>query len=128
MAGIDHKDFMHGAALLAIADSPGFTALNRASVKYGHYVVNHDRHVFVKYCDEKRNAAYSFTYTASDKDLFIDGMEHETQKPSCRGRAHPAKRVPETNPVATPGWHRLRALELATRLHTDAAMHALFAW
>ncbi|MEU0680297.1 hypothetical protein [Streptomyces albogriseolus] len=31
---IDHKDFMHGAALVAIADSEKFTALNRASVRH----------------------------------------------------------------------------------------------
>lgn len=65
--GIDHKDFMHGAALVAIADSDDFTALNKASVKYGHYVVNHDRHIFLKYNDGSGPGTYHFTFTASDK-------------------------------------------------------------
>lgn len=65
--GIDYKDFMHGAALVAIADSSRFTALNKASLKYGHYVVNHDRHVFIKYSHGSGAHDYSFTFTASDK-------------------------------------------------------------
>jgi hypothetical protein len=65
---IDHKDFMHGAALVAIADSQGFTALNKASSKYGHYIVNHDRHVFIKYNDGRGPGDYHFTYSAGDKE------------------------------------------------------------
>lgn len=65
--GIDHKDFMHGAALVAIADSSQFTALNKASVKYGHYVVNHDRHLFIKYNDGHGPGKYTFTFTADEK-------------------------------------------------------------
>ncbi|MFF9057434.1 hypothetical protein ACF09K_01835 [Streptomyces sp. NPDC014882] len=64
---IDHKDFMHGAALVAIADSEKFTALNRASVKYGHYVVNHDRHLFIKYNDGNGPGDYFFTFSGEDK-------------------------------------------------------------
>lgn len=64
---IDHKDFMHGAALVAIADSEIFTALNRASVKYGHYVVNHNRHLFLKYNDGKGPGVCFFTFSGEDK-------------------------------------------------------------
>lgn len=64
---INHKDFMHGAALVTIADSGMFTALNRASVKYGHYVVNHDRHLFIKYDDGKGPGDYFFTFSGEDK-------------------------------------------------------------
>jgi hypothetical protein len=67
--GIDHKDFMHGAALVAIADSAEFTALNKASVKYGHYVVNHDRNIFIKYSDGHGPGDYSFTLQQADKRL-----------------------------------------------------------
>ncbi|MGW3335934.1 hypothetical protein ACWDCL_00450 [Streptomyces sp. NPDC001009] len=52
---------------MAIADSERFTALNRASVKYGHYVVNHDRHLFLKYNDGKGPGDYFFTFSAEDK-------------------------------------------------------------
>jgi hypothetical protein len=72
---IDHKDFMHGAALVAIADSARFTALNKASVKYGHYVVNHDRNIFIKYSDGKGPGEYPFTFTASDKDRIRKALQ-----------------------------------------------------
>lgn len=62
---------MHGAALVAIADSEMFTALNRASVKYGHYVVNHDRHLFVKYNDGKGPGDYFFTFSGEDKQRIV---------------------------------------------------------
>ncbi|MET9587666.1 hypothetical protein ABZY10_32160 [Streptomyces sp. NPDC006539] len=68
---IDKKDFMHGAALVAIADSDMFTALNRASVKYGHYVINHDRHLFIKYNDGSGPGDYFFTYSGEDKQRII---------------------------------------------------------
>lgn len=58
---------MHGAALVAIADSSVFTALNRASVKYGHYVVNHDRHLFIKYNDGRGPGDYFLTFSGEDK-------------------------------------------------------------
>lgn len=58
---------MHGAALVAIADSPEFTALNKASVKYGHYIVNHDRHLFIKYSNGGPDD-YSFTFNPDDKE------------------------------------------------------------
>jgi hypothetical protein len=69
---IDHKDFMHGAALVAIADSPEFTALNKASTKYGHYIVNHDRNVFIKYSDGNGTGDYSFTFHPDDKQRIQD--------------------------------------------------------
>jgi hypothetical protein len=66
---IDHKDFMHGAALVAIADADGFTALNKGSDKYGHYIVNHDRHLFIKYRDDNGSSGYSFTFRTDDKKM-----------------------------------------------------------
>ena len=69
---IDHKDFMHGAALVAIANSPAFTALNKASVKNGHYIVNHNRHVFIKYNDGSGPGAHWFTFQPDDKERIRD--------------------------------------------------------
>jgi hypothetical protein len=37
----DRKDFIARASLVAIAESKGFNAPNKASRKYGHYAVNH---------------------------------------------------------------------------------------
>ena len=46
---VQQQDLFHGAALTQIVEHPSFKALNRASAKYGHYLVNTDRQVFVKY-------------------------------------------------------------------------------
>jgi hypothetical protein len=46
---IQEKDIYHGAALTQIVEHDSFKALNRASNKYGHYLINADRHVFIKY-------------------------------------------------------------------------------
>lgn len=61
---IDQKDFLHGAALVAVADSSQFTALNKDK-GYDHYVVNHDRHVFIKHTDQP-GADFRFTYQSEE--------------------------------------------------------------
>jgi hypothetical protein len=63
-AMIDQKDFLHGAALVAIADSSQFTALNKDE-GYGHYFINHDRHVFIKHTNMP-GTEFKFTYTPGD--------------------------------------------------------------
>jgi len=50
---IQEQDLYHGAALTQIVEHLSFKALNRASIKYGHYLVNADRQVFVKYRKSK---------------------------------------------------------------------------
>lgn len=57
---IQEQDLYHGAALTQIVEHPSFKALNRASTKYGHYLVNTDRQVFVKYRKAKKSP-WSFT-------------------------------------------------------------------
>jgi hypothetical protein len=51
---IQDQDFYHGAALTQIVEHESFKALNRASRKYGHYLINTDRHIFVKYRKSKK--------------------------------------------------------------------------
>ncbi|AXE34017.1 hypothetical protein [Chromobacterium phragmitis] len=46
---IQTQDFYHGAALMQIVEHPSFKALNKASEKYGHYLINKDQHIFIKY-------------------------------------------------------------------------------
>jgi hypothetical protein len=46
---IQEQDIYHGAALTQIAEHPSFKALNKGSERYGHYLVNADCHIFVKY-------------------------------------------------------------------------------
>ena len=43
------KHLFHGAALSQIVEHPAFTALNKASDAYGHYLVNGSTRMFVKY-------------------------------------------------------------------------------
>lgn len=74
---IRHKDFMHGAALVAIAQHRNFSALNKASGKYGHFKVNHDCHVFIKYRDESAQDShlgqdYIFTFKEDEVRLMRD--------------------------------------------------------
>ncbi|MHB0980497.1 MAG: hypothetical protein ACYC5Q_10600 [Thermoleophilia bacterium] len=46
---VQEKDLFHGAVLTQIVEDPSFKALNKASPHYGHYLVNTDKQVFVKY-------------------------------------------------------------------------------
>src|ERR1039458_3316598 len=61
------KDLFHGAALTQIVEHNSFKALNRASKKYGHYLVNTDRHLFVRYKKNKKSP-WIFQFTSEDKD------------------------------------------------------------
>lgn len=46
---IREQDFFHGAALTRIVEHPSFKALNKADERYGHYLINADTRLFVKY-------------------------------------------------------------------------------
>ncbi len=47
---IQQQDLFHGAALMQVVEHPRFKALNKApDKKYGHYVLNNDTRLFVKY-------------------------------------------------------------------------------
>ncbi|WP_131111188.1 hypothetical protein [Sulfuricystis thermophila] len=62
---IQEQDRFHGAALTQIVEHNSFKALNRASTKYGHYLVNTNRHVFTKYSKSTRSP-WSFTFQPHD--------------------------------------------------------------
>ncbi len=73
---IDLKDLYHGAALTQIAEHPSFKALNKINGKYGHYLINTDRRVLVKYC--RTRPPWQFTFNPDDiltlrSDLGADG-------------------------------------------------------
>ncbi|MDG3015280.1 hypothetical protein [Speluncibacter jeojiensis] len=76
--GIDKQDFQHGAALAAIVKDHRFTSLNKASERYGHYLVNDDRYVFVKYCTKPSRVQYQFTFSAEEKQSIAQfrGQKH----------------------------------------------------
>lgn len=65
---IQDQDLYHGAALTQIVEHKSFKALNRASEKYGHYLVNTDKHVFVKYRTVNRSP---WTFTVQPDELAV---------------------------------------------------------
>lgn len=68
------KDIYHGAVLTQIVEHESFKALNRASPKYGHYLVNTDRHVFVKYRKNKRSP-WIFKFSAEELQSLQAGIK-----------------------------------------------------
>jgi hypothetical protein len=57
------KHLYHGAAITQIVEHDSFKALNKASDAYGHYLINHDCRLHVKYTKSNR---WSFTFQTSD--------------------------------------------------------------
>lgn len=71
---IQEQDRFHGAALTQIVEHESFKALNKASEKYGHYLINTDRHIFVKY----RKPDFSpWTFTLQPDELSAIQSEAE---------------------------------------------------
>jgi hypothetical protein len=62
---IQEQDVFHGPGLVQIVEHPSFKALNRGSARYGHYLINTDRHVFAKYSSRKKSP-WQFTFQPSD--------------------------------------------------------------
>ncbi len=60
---IQTQDFYHGAALTQIAEHESFKALNKGSSNYGHYLVNADCHLFVRYSTGD-GPTWSYTFTS----------------------------------------------------------------
>ena len=59
---IQEQDLYHGTALMQIVEHPSFKALNKGSKRYGHYLVNADCHIFVRY-SKSDGDTWSFTFT-----------------------------------------------------------------
>lgn len=62
--GIAKQHFYHGAALMQIVEHEAFNALNKATGAYGHYAINHDVRLHVKYSTSETRT-YNFQF---DKD------------------------------------------------------------
>ncbi len=46
---VQSQDVFHGIALTQLVEHPSFIALNKASGRHRHYLLNQDRRLFVKY-------------------------------------------------------------------------------
>jgi hypothetical protein len=71
---LDKYEFMHGAALVQVVNDPAFTSLNKASDAYGHYVINEDRRLFMKY-STARSSRWQFTFHLDEIEAIRADME-----------------------------------------------------
>lgn len=70
---IQEQDIYHGPALMQIVEHQSFKALNRASLHYGHYLVNTDRQVFVKY-RKTRRSPWQFVFQPDELSAISTAM------------------------------------------------------
>ncbi len=62
---VQDQDIFHGVALTQLVEHPSFKALNKASKRYGHYLLNQDRRLFVKYRTND-GLAWQFVFSTSE--------------------------------------------------------------
>jgi hypothetical protein len=62
---VQEKDRFHGIALTQVVEHPSFKALNKASPHYGHYRINTDRQLFVKYRTHK-GSSWQFVFSSAE--------------------------------------------------------------
>jgi hypothetical protein len=75
---IQEKDLFHGAALTQIVEHESFKALNKADEKYGHYQVNHDRRLLLKYSKEESSGNpqfWKFSFNPDDIETLAKDVE-----------------------------------------------------
>jgi hypothetical protein len=64
---VQDQDVFHGIALTQLVEHPSFKALNKASKRYGHYLLNMDRRLFVKYRNSN-GLAWQFAFSQAELD------------------------------------------------------------
>lgn len=79
---IQEQDFYHGVALTQITEHKSFKALNRASTKYGHYLINTDRHVFIKYRTHPKSP-WQHTFSPDEMKSLIAACKKNTHVFLC---------------------------------------------
>lgn len=67
------RHFYHGAALGQIVEYGGFKALNKLDEKYGHYLVNTNQRVMVKY--STATDEWHFTFSEDDLEILKKDLE-----------------------------------------------------
>jgi hypothetical protein len=71
---IQTQDLYHGAVLTQITEHPSFKALNKVDDIYGHYLVNHDTRLFVKYLT-KASSPWHFKFSYNELQSIQADME-----------------------------------------------------
>jgi hypothetical protein len=73
---IDKYELLHGAALTQLTSHQRFTSLNKASDRYGHYLVNDSTRLWIKYSTAD-GTSWQFTFTDDDlAHIWCDAEEH----------------------------------------------------
>lgn len=62
---IQEQDHFHGTALMQVVEYAPFKAINKVDTHYGHYLVNTDRHLFIKYT-KRRQSPWTFVLTLDE--------------------------------------------------------------
>lgn len=70
---IQKHDRYHGAALAQVVKHEAFKALNRASTKFGHYLVNTDIHLFIRYLTSS-SSPWQFCFEPEDIQMLNETM------------------------------------------------------
>lgn len=70
---IQSHDFYHGAVLTQITEDKSFKALNKADHLYGHYLLNRDTRIFVKY-SKKEGEPWEFRFQKSELEAIKADM------------------------------------------------------
>jgi hypothetical protein len=73
---VQDQDIFHGIALTQLVEHPSFKALNKASKRYGHYLLNQDRRLFVKY---RTNGGLAWQFVFSKAEL--DAVNRDRRQP-----------------------------------------------
>ena len=73
---IQVHDRLHGAALTQIVEHPRFKSLNKATKEYGHYLINDDRRLWVKYLSNN-GGTWRFGFSPDEVlRIQVDGEDH----------------------------------------------------
>lgn len=77
---IQEQDTYHGPALMQIVEHHSFKALNKADERYGHYLVNKDTRLWLKYSSATLSP-WTFTFQPVDlaglaADIALNGTTH----------------------------------------------------
>lgn len=71
---IQEKHIYHGAALTQIVEHASFKALNKVDDRYGHYLVNRNRRLLVKYRTSSESP-WQFSFPSSEVALMASDLE-----------------------------------------------------
>lgn len=76
---IQEQDTFHGPVLMQIVEYEAFKALNKPDRKYGHYILNTNTRLWVKYSTNDSDN-WSFTFQPNDLSAISTDMQQQKTK------------------------------------------------